>query len=312
MYYSGVLPGNGASVYLESSMDHARIVIDGGDYAREKDGLNVVVYDYESESVIDTACFDLAFPDRWQARAGIDIEKQGSDLIITADQLAEEYKTTDEDSSVRGVLWDGAHFEEPVELEFTGDGIGTYTAHFNADGYDTQDLYLELFMYYDKTKVESRIMDWHGSIDYVKGSFAEYINMLSEKKQDKLIIISTKDDSGRKLSASEADALRKLGVTRMLEPNDTDCAFAVITPDGVYEECSSENLSYNTEYAGMEIGLASSSWPNEFYSSVVVNGQELSRNEEGFNVIVIDLKTGNVDDVMTYNVWKDEPYRIER
>ncbi|WP_051192584.1 LTA synthase family protein [Butyrivibrio sp. VCB2001] len=312
LYYLGVLEGNELPVYLESSEDHSCIVLNGDEYSLGADGLNIVIYDYNTETVLDSACFDLSYVDRDQARVNTDIQMQGNEVTITASNLDAFNKDSVAGTSLRGVIWDKKHYKNPIMFDFDGDDLGTYTANLNLSGYDYDDMYIELYMYYDKTKVESKLMDWHGELNLIKGTFAEYMSKISEDLEDRVIVLSTMDGAPARLDEASASVLKDIGLDSFVSAKDDSCAYAIITRDRVYEDSDTHNLEFQCDCDSVRIDLSCSTWNNTYYSSVIINGQECSRNEPGINIAVYNLKTGALEDQVTYNVWSDRPYRLER
>ncbi len=310
----GVLIGNELPIHIESSQDDASIMIDGTEYASDRDGLNIVVYDYDAERVIDSVCFNLSYEDRYHARANIGTSFEGSKVTITATDVFALEMYTHEDVTVSGAMWDGKHYKKPMEFVFTCDDTDTFTAELDTKGYDLSDIYLELSMYYDKTKLDYKILDWHGDIHLLKGTFEEYLGNIQKATSDYVLILSTKDDSVRELDEASKQALKELGLDRFLETEEFCCSYAIITPNEVKEDCGPEDLYYEGSIKDDTVILSNSGWYGAYYSSVEVNGREYSRNENGINLVLYDTKLGEVVDTLTYvyDAQNEKAYRIER
>lgn len=216
--------------------------------------------------------------------------------------------------SLRGLIWDEDHLKKTAEFAFTGDGLGKFTADVDLKGYNLENMYMEVYAYYDKTKVEERLLDWHGNLNLVKVTFSEYLRNLSGHMDNRIIILSTKDDSTAKLDGLSEQLLGELEMSDFTNIMEHGCGYAVITSDSVQEASSEENLDYQMEANGHSISLSNGGWYSGYYSSIIIDGEECSRNERGINVCVYNISTGQVEDTLTYNdgVVMESVYRMER
>ncbi len=299
------LAGTGLPLHLESGQGGCSILLGEEEYGTDRDGLHVVVYDYDASRVIDSAVFDMAYADRNHPRATVDVAIDGNEARLTVTDVFTTYHDSVTGTYVRGLLWDGTHYKKPAEFDLTGDGDGTYSATLDLKGYDLTDIYLELYMFYDKTKSEYRLMDWHGNLNLIRGSLAEYLDEVSAHREDRIIILSAKDDSVKRWDDEAVESLKAMGLSAFLNREDGCASYAVITADGIWEDSSLEDLSDWLECDGVQIQLTNSGWFNSYFCSVVLDGEEVSPNETGMNIMVYNTARDCFEDVMTYDfdVW---------
>ncbi len=314
LVYDCILSGNGLPVHIESSQDHASIVIDGVEYATADKGLEIVVYDYSKEEVLDSACFELDYKDLNHPRANLDIKLDGDNATITASQLHLDAVDTMEEASLRGVIWDGTHYKYPIDFKFTKDTDSVYIANLDLKGYDPTDIYLEVFLYDDEIKEEYRLIDWNGNVNLMKGTFAEELTYLFDNLQDRVVILSTVDSSPGMLDSEVKDILKEHGVNSFIKAYEDSCAFLVIDQDSINEDSDYEDLQYDHSYNENIVSLFCSCWAKEYYSSIMINNHELCRNEHGINGVVYNYAADMVEDVFTYdaNVFEDGDFWMER
>ncbi len=314
LIYDGYLSGNGLPVHIESSQDHANIVIDGDEYVGADKGLDIVVYDYSKDEVLDSACFDLGNKDLDHPRVDLDIKLDGDNATVTASQLHLDSMDTLEEASLRGVIWDGTHYKHPIDFKFNKDSDSVYCANLDLKGYDPTDIYLEVYLFDDELKEEYRLMDWNGNLNLLKGTFAEELTYLFDNMQDRVVILNTVDSSPRMLDSEVKDILKKHGVKSFLMPEEDSCAFLVIDSDSINEDSSYEDLQNNHSYNANDISLSCSCWVNNYYTSIMINNHELCRNEHGINGVVYNYVADTVEDIFTYdaNVFEDGDFWMER
>jgi phosphoglycerol transferase len=314
LIYDCVLSENGPPVHIESSQDHASIVIDGVDYASAGKGLNIVIYDYSKENVIDSACFELQYKDLNHPRANLDIKLDGDNATITASQLNLDEVDSMEKASLRGVIWDGTHYKHPIDFKFNKDSDSVYIADLDLKGYDPTDIYLEVFLYDDEIKEEYRVIDWNGNVNLLKGAFAEELSYLFDNLQDRVLILSTVDSSPELFEPAVQDILKEHGVNSFLEPYEDSSSFLVIDSSSINEGSDYDDLQYDCSYNENVVSLYCSCWDNKYYSSIMINNHEVCRNDHGINGVVYNYVTDMVEDVFTYdaNAFTDGDFLMER
>ncbi len=314
LIYDGYLSGNGLPVHIESSQDHANIVIDGDEYVGADKGLDIVVYDYSKDEVLDSACFDLGNKDLDHPRVDLDIKLDGDNATVTASQLHLDSMDTLEEASLRGVIWDGTHYKHPIDFKFNKDSDSVYCANLDLKGYDPTDIYLEVFLYDDEIKEEYRVIDWNGNVNLLKGAFAEELSYLFDNLQDRVLILSTVDSSPELFEPAVQDILKEHGVNSFLEPYEDSSSFLVIDSSSINEGSDYDDLQYDCSYNENVVSLYCSCWDNKYYSSIMINNHEVCRNDHGINGVVYNYVTDMVEDVFTYdaNAFTDGDFLMER
>ena len=296
--YDGALVRNDMQYHVESAAagnsGKCSIVIGGDEYALNENGLNFVVYDYELEKVIDSACFDLNRKRDVNRPAGIDME------IAKSGQMKLRVRDMDnfEMWNVLAKIWDKDHCDNPIVLTMEPDVDFSSVAEANLAGYDLTDAYIEVTCQ-DKKGMKHTYFDWEGDFNLLKGDFADYMSYVSSL-DDTIILMSVKDAIWLSQEEEDIETLEKYGIEKFADIGEHEAYYAVITPGGVVEAHGSEELSYTGEYNGTSFTVSGAGWDSGYYSSIVVDGEEYSRGECGINIVVYDTNAKKVVDNTTY------------
>ncbi len=296
--YDGALVGNDMQYHVESAAagnsGKCSIVIGGDEYALNENGLNFVVYDYELEKVIDSACFDLNRKRDVNRPAGIDME------LAQNGQMKLRVRDMDnfEMWNAFAKIWDKDHCDNPIVLTMEMYSDFSSGAEANLAGYDLTDAYIEVTCQ-DKKGMNHTYFDWEGDFNLLKGDFADYMSYVSSL-DDTIILMSVKDDIWLSQEEEDIETLEKYGIEKFADIGEHEAYYAVITPGGVVEAHGSEELSYTGEYNGTSFTVSGAGWDSGYYSSIVVDGEEYSRGECGINIVVYDTNAKKVVDNTTY------------
>lgn len=116
-----------------------------------------------------------------------------------------------------------------------------------------------------------------------------------------VILIAVNDDAAGSLSRLLINDLKKLGIRTDLQGKYRYSYCAVITPDGVHEDISSNtNVSCGGEIDGVTYNVSSyGSGSGVGYCSIVIDGEECSQNKRGLNFVV--LENGTITDSVCFD-----------
>ena len=105
-----------------------------------------------------------------------------------------------------------------------------------------------------------------------------------------MILIAVNDDATGSLSSLLINDLKRLGIRTDLQGKYRYSYCSVITPDGVYEDISSNtNVSCEGEIEGVSYKILSyGSGSGAGFCSIVINGEECSQNKRGLNFVILE------------------------
>ncbi|MBO4458926.1 MAG: sulfatase-like hydrolase/transferase [Butyrivibrio sp.] len=301
--------GNDTKYHLESEVgenNDCSIVIDGKEYALKEKGLNCVVYDYELGKVIDSACFDLSAKGEDYVENNINVELVGKDKISVSVKELSDYAIW----NYEGLLWDKKHVNKPLKIKFSSEDDTIFTAELKTKGYDLSDACIEIYGD-DSTHKRHRCLDWSGDILMLKSDPKEYFDYLSANMDDRIILMSSRDNMKMSEDKAVTDALNILGIEKFSQTEEQNAWYAVITKDGVKEDFGSAKLSCQGEYRGAKYAIKSAGWQEGFYSSIMLNGIDYSEGDSGINILVYNVADGEIEDIVTYeNMYNDKNDKI--
>ncbi|MBQ7557212.1 MAG: LTA synthase family protein, partial [Lachnospiraceae bacterium] len=131
--------------YSKNSDNTCSIEINGKEYAINERGLNIVVYDYSSQSVVDSVSFDISPSYGMIFNCDVNVDIIGKQAVISVTDILGRNLSDDIDNALgRGVIWDDG--SEPKSFELANMGDGTMRAEFSLDKIDINDCYLELYI----------------------------------------------------------------------------------------------------------------------------------------------------------------------
>lgn len=131
------------------------------------------------------------------------------------------------------------------------------------------------------------------------------------KNPDYIICISIKDDATRGLTDEEIEKLQSLGVkTRFAELYRGSLVAVIDSGELIEQKDGIMNLSYEYKpYSNCEIKISSAGYEVGNISSIIINGQEYSKNQRGLNVVVYDKTKDKVICSTVFDTWLAEDER---
>ena len=164
--------------------------------------------------------------------------------------------------------------EKPINI-----GASQYAGYRNE--YDDEgDLSLTQFHNADGQAVECGSSYFH--------EYLVKLRALMDSYEDTIIIISAKDEASNALTKTLVADMRALGLETDLTGKFRNSFYAVITPEGVKEEVSTEALAYSGDYYGFEYSVVSAGFTVGNTSSIIINGNEYSKKTRGLNFAVLN------------------------
>lgn len=130
-------------------------------------------------------------------------------------------------------------------------------------------------------------------------NFPSYIQKLSDRKDSSVIILSARDEMTGGLSEIEKEQLKALGIETDLESIQFRDAFIAVLEQGesIYEVFSNQRCAKRIEFdSGVTANIVSSGWWEGSLASIKINDVEYALNERGLNIVVYDIKSGQVID----------------
>ncbi len=138
-------------------------MVDDLDYARNKRGLNFVIYDYDRHAVVDSASFDVSPKKAAHPVCTANAVIEGTKASITLSDLASAGEV--QRDSVRGEIWAAGNPEKVTEFEFTLGSDDTFTADIDIENIDITDCYLKIYIKNGKTLIEYLSCRWNGNLN---------------------------------------------------------------------------------------------------------------------------------------------------
>lgn len=135
------------------------------------------------------------------------------------------------------------------------------------------------------------------SLTYFYDSEGEYLEcgssflheyLCSLKDRQYTIFISVKDDASKNLTSTIINDLKSLGISTDLRDYFRYSYCAVIAPDGVLEKLSNELIRLEGTVDGIEYSVVSAGFESGSKSSIILNGDEYSKNCRGLNIVVLE------------------------
>ncbi len=324
--------------HLFSKHASAGINLEGMNYEMQRmlDNNERMIYEYlnsgeYNEKIEENALYNAYIPDKnigWLLKIKELCDKNQVELLVTKTpivQWPETYFsawTTKKSDMVRSLCEEHniAYFDLQYDTEVgidwdrdSGDG-----AHLNLYGAQKVSSSLGQYLSGHYSLDERRSPAWDEDLsayNRVKSTalleleqdFINYINRLSEEKQDRIIFIAASDDMSQGLTNDDIDALRLLGI-RSDVGNVFRGSFTAVVERGEtkYEALSNRRIIYDgITSEGMAYYLESSGWDTGAYTSIKLGGVEYAYNGKGINIVVYDPKSGLVLDSVCFDVSRD-------
>lgn len=125
--------------------------------------------------------------------------------------------------------------------------------------------------------------------NYVEcGSSFFHQYLLSLTNRNAVIFLSVNDDAAGSMTGTLVEDMKALGLQTDLRGQYRSSYYAVITEDNVLEEISEEAVEQSGIIDGLEYYISSAGNKAGKYSSIIVNGEEYSKNVRGINIVVVE------------------------
>ncbi len=306
----GVLIGDSTPFHIESANsdagEYSSIMIDGVEYSKGGEGINVVAYDYNTGSVIDTACFNMFDFAGAHELCHVVADTEGDTLHLSVPYMRSGRLSHFERTTLRGVIWDSKHKKKPIAFDFDRDyddktGLGYY-ADIKLKHYDLSDIYLEVFVFDKTSQKENKDFDWHGDVNLLSCDFADYLQRLSGDLDKYSVILAVKNDALSGIDDDVASLLTSMGLSQFEESEERIPYFAVIDGDYVEEEKGSEYVSYEGVIGDATVSVESGIADYGDYASITINGVNYAKNYKGLNIVVYDKKSNRVVDSVAFDL----------
>ena len=149
--------------------------------------------------------------------------------------------------------------------------------------------------------VEKKCFDWHGNLGLLKNDLAEYLAEFKDGPPERTVLISVKKDAYRGMTDAANDALGSLGLKPITSEDEFGSYYAVISEEGNVNEKGSGSLGTQGKARRADYAVVSSGWSAQNFSSVVINGEEYSLNEDGINIVVYDSEKNVIEDSVCFD-----------
>lgn len=154
-----------------------------------------------------------------------------------------------------------------------------------------------------------RSMNYYHEIlrDYQLPGKSDILEYLEALKQDGYIIfLSAKEDISSGMNKEIMQALKNLGLQTDLMDKVEYSYYAVISNEGILEECNAGLLTRIGTVADLPFNLTSNGSNRDGYSSIQIDGKEYSPNRGGLNIVVYNRYTGKFVDAVCFDTSSEE------
>ena len=98
--------------------------------------------------------------------------------------------------------------------------------------------------------------------------------------------------------------MQQLGIRSDLRGKYRKSFCAVITPDGVWDEISDEQIAKTGSFGHVSYSIVSAGYSVGNTCSIIINEKEYAKNHRGLNIVVFDNKTESVTDSLCFDTFK--------
>lgn len=135
-----------------------------------------------------------------------------------------------------------------------------------------------------------------------ENNFEQYLTKIKNDKTYSIFISLKKRYNKRDVSMQFLKKMNNLGIK--LDSNKCLCA---VVDHGCVEKIRAGYDVLESGYTkdGLFYCIKSGSNKDGYYSSIIVNGVEYSRNEDGINIVVFNNKTKELVDTVSFDIYKD-------
>ena len=153
----------------------------------------------------------------------------------------------------------------------------------------------------DRQLLLTHYLDAEGNpVQMGSGYLHDYLQSLLGR--DITVFISFRSDATKSLTPTLIEDLQALGIRTDLRGRYRSSFYAVISPDGVYEDVAADAAVSRKGVVGdVPYAIASAGYWVGNYSSIRIDGVEYSKNARGMNIVVFDNQTGQVVDSIGIN-----------
>ena len=135
--------------------------------------------------------------------------------------------------------------------------------------------------------------------------FSDYLQLLTDI-EDCIVVISARDEFSTSLTSEQKEALTALGLTTDFYDDIYRYSYAAVIDSGsvVFEDCGPDRIEYAyISPEGISVSVTSAGLDVGNKSSVVIKGEEYSKNKRGLNIVVYNKKAGIVVDSVNFDTY---------
>jgi hypothetical protein len=134
---------------------------------------------------------------------------------------------------------------------------------------------------------------------------ADYLAALADI-EGCIVVISARDEFSTSLTSEQKGALTALGLTTDFYDDIYRYSYAAVIDSGsvVFEDCGPDRIEYAyISPEGISVSVTSAGLDVGNKSSVVIKGEEYSKNKRGLNIVVYNKKAGIVVDSVNFDTY---------
>ena len=190
-----------------------------------------------------------------------------------------------------------------TDLAIDGRGRSSHlTGSIDISGIDLENAYMAVYAT-GKSGID------YPEVAVIKGNlymnnWDHYMDYLADRLAtgDYTLFISAREEASGAVDDAVLADLQRLGIKTDLRGKWRESYYAVITPEGVAEEVSSNRLEYNgTLPDGSAYKVISEGYDSGRLSSIMFEDGEHSINRRGLNFVLYNNKTGEVEDSVNFD-----------
>ena len=173
--------------------------------------------------------------------------------------------------------------------------LGEYMAKYNLPQHKIKTWDEDLMLYMQLKSI---------ALTQMQNDFIQYINDLTNKYNDKTIIMACSNDITAGLTYADKMSLKMLGLKADFSDSMHTNAYIAIIEKGkiVHEEWSNRKLYLDGKLDnGAVYNIISSGWPTSPNAEIKINGNSYSKNGYGLNIVIYDGDKDIVLDSVCFN-----------
>lgn len=228
-----------------------------------------------------------------------DYDAAGNQVLIRyLDTEGKQVQLTDNYSELRRIYSESRKLLEESYYDLNGkpcNAYGRYTKFQNE--YDENDQ-LSLTYYTDKEG---------NSIRCGSSFFHEYLQSLKYERPNVIVFIAVRDEATNSLTNTLLEDLKEIGIETNLKGKVRYGYYAIITPEGSIEELSdTETISHSGQIGDLSYTITSGGYLVGNTSSILINGEDYSKNSRGMNFVIVDNDTHEVLESIGFDTYTQE------